>query len=152
MLMGSSRVEDSILADGVELQNSVVVQSEIGNGTTVGPFAYLRPGSKIGSGCKVGDFVEVKNSNVGDGTKLPHLAYIGDADIGKACNIACGTIFVNYDGKIKQRSTVEDHCFIGCNVNLVAPVAVPGRRVCGGRYHGYRRSGSRFDGDRSRSC
>ncbi len=55
---------------------------------------------------------------------LPHLAYIGDADIGKACNIACGTIFVNYDGKIKQRSTVEDHCFIGCNVNLVAPVAV----------------------------
>ena len=124
VLMGSSRVEDSILADGVELQNSVVVQSEIGNGTTVGPFAYLRPGSKIGSGCKVGDFVEVKNSNVGDGTKLPHLAYIGDADIGKACNIACGTIFVNYDGKIKQRSTVEDHCFIGCNVNLVAPVAV----------------------------
>ena len=124
VLMGSSRIEDSILADGVELQNSVVVQSEIGSGTTVGPFAYLRPGSKIGSGCKVGDFVEVKNSNVGDGTKLPHLAYIGDADIGRDCNIACGTIFVNYDGKIKQRSTVEDRCFIGCNVNLVAPVAV----------------------------
>ena len=124
VLMGSSRIEDSVVADGVELQNSVVVQSEIGSGTTVGPFAYLRPGSRIGSGCKVGDFVEVKNATVGDGTKLPHLSYIGDADIGKACNIACGTIFVNYDGKIKQRSIVEDHCFIGCNVNLVAPVAV----------------------------
>lgn len=124
VLMGSTRIEDSVVGHGVELQNSVVVQSEIGDGTTVGPFAYLRPGSKVGCGCKVGDFVEVKNSNVGDGTKLPHLSYIGDADIGKGCNIACGTIFVNYDGKIKQRSAVEDHCFIGCNVNLVAPVTV----------------------------
>ena len=124
VLMGSTRIQDSEIGDDTEVQNSVIVESTVGCETTVGPFAYLRPNSHVGSHCKVGDFVEVKNATVGDGTKLPHLAYIGDADIGGGCNIACGTIFVNYDGKIKHRTTVEDHCFIGCNVNLVAPVTV----------------------------
>ena len=124
VLMGSTRIQDSEIGDDTEVQNSVIVESTVGSETTVGPFAYLRPNSHVGSHCKVGDFVEVKNATVGDGTKLPHLAYIGDADIGGGCNIACGTIFVNYDGKIKHRTTVEDHCFIGCNVNLVAPVTV----------------------------
>lgn len=124
VLSGACRLEDSRVFDDVEIQSSVLVESSVGRGTTVGPFAYLRPHSHVGCGCKVGDFVEVKNATVGDGTKLPHLAYIGDADIGAGCNIACGTIFVNYDGKIKQRTTVEDSCFVGCNVNLVAPVTV----------------------------
>ncbi len=124
VIMGSTRLVDSVIGDDVEIINSVILQSSVGEGTTVGPFSYIRPNCTVGRHCKVGDFVEVKNATVGDGTKLPHLAYIGDADVGKDCNIACGTIFVNYDGKLKHRSKVEDHCFIGCNVNLVAPVNV----------------------------
>ena len=92
--------------------------------TTVGPNAHLRPNSHVGKNCKVGNFVEIKNSNIGDGTKMSHLAYIGDADVGKNVNIGCGVIFVNYDGKKKYRSKVSDNAFIGSNSNLVAPVNV----------------------------
>ena len=123
-ILGNTRIEDSTVADGCTIQNSVLVQSEVGAGTAVGPFAYLRPNSVVGAHCKIGDFVELKNVQVGDGSKLPHLIYAGDASIGKDCNIACGTIFANYDGMKKYHTTVEDHCFIGCNVTLVAPVKV----------------------------
>ena len=84
----------------------------------------LRPGSHIGKKVKIGDFVEVKNSNIGDGTSVAHLTYIGDADVGRFCNFGCGTVFVNYDGEKKNRITVGDYCFIGCNTNLVAPVTL----------------------------
>lgn len=120
----NSRLTDTTLGNGVTFQSSTAIESEIGNETTVGPFAYIRPNCHIGNKVKVGDFVEVKNSNIGDGTKIPHLAYIGDTDAGEKINFGCGSIMVNYDGKKKHRTTVEDNVFVGCNVNLVAPVTV----------------------------
>ncbi|MCQ2551241.1 MAG: UDP-N-acetylglucosamine diphosphorylase [Clostridia bacterium] len=120
----STRIKDSKIGDKVEVQNSVILESEVGDETSVGPFAYLRPGSKIGKKCKVGDFVEVKNSTLGDGSKSAHLTYIGDSDVGSGVNIGCGVVFVNYDGTNKFRSQVEDDAFIGCNTNLVSPVKV----------------------------
>ncbi len=96
----------------------------IGTGVTVGPFAHLRPGTRLADEVKVGNFVEVKNSWVGTGSKLPHLSYIGDADIGNKVNIGCGTITVNYDGKKKFRTTIGDNSFVGCNSNMVAPVVL----------------------------
>ncbi len=119
-----SEIVSSSIGDKSEVNHSVIKESSIGSNTKVGPFAYLRPNSNIGSNCKVGDFVEIKNSNFGDGSKASHLTYIGDADIGEEVNLGCGVVFVNYDGKNKDRSTVEDRAFIGCNSNLVAPVKV----------------------------
>lgn len=119
-----TRIKDSEIGDGTEIQNSVVTESKIGSNTKVGPFAYLRPKSNVGSNCKVGDFVEMKNSNFGDGSKASHLTYIGDADVGEGVNLGCGVVFVNYDGTNKFRSVVEDGAFVGCNSNLVSPVKV----------------------------
>ncbi|WMI81478.1 bifunctional UDP-N-acetylglucosamine diphosphorylase/glucosamine-1-phosphate N-acetyltransferase GlmU [Anaerotignum sp. MB30-C6] len=120
----NSHLTDMRLGDGATFQSSTALESTIGNNTTVGPFAYIRPNCKIGDNVKVGDFVEVKNSNIGNGTKIPHLAYIGDTDAGEKVNFGCGSIMVNYDGKKKHRTIVEDNVFVGCNVNLVAPVRV----------------------------
>ena len=120
----NSRIENAEIGDGTTITSSVVLESKIGNETNVGPFAYIRPGCTIGNKCKVGDFVEVKNSTMGDGTKAAHLTYIGDADLGKDINLGCGVVFVNYDGREKHRATVGDGCFIGCNVNLISPVKV----------------------------
>lgn len=120
----NSRIENSVLSDNVNILSSVVLESKIGEGTKVGPFAYLRPNSVIGRDCKIGDFVEVKNSTLGDGTKASHLTYIGDSDLGNDINLGCGVVFVNYDGTNKHRSTIEDGAFIGCNTNLVSPVNV----------------------------
>ena len=120
----NTRITDSTVADGVEIENSVIVESMIGEGTKVGPFAYMRPGSKVGANCKVGDFVEIKNSTFGDGSKAAHLTYIGDSDVGRNVNLGCGVVFVNYDGSAKYRSTVSDGAFIGCNSNLVSPVNI----------------------------
>ena len=90
----------------------------------MGPFAYLRPGSQVGKNVKIGDFVEIKNSVVGDDTKISHLTYVGDAEIGENVNLGCGVVVVNYDGQKKQKTIVGDNSFIGCNVNLVSPVEV----------------------------
>ena len=120
----NSRIEDSVIGSGVEVQSSVILQSRVGKDTTVGPFAYLRPNSNVGENCKIGDFVEVKNSSFGDGSKASHLTYIGDSDVGCGVNLGCGVVFVNYDGTNKYRSTVGDGAFIGCNSNLVSPVQV----------------------------
>jgi bifunctional UDP-N-acetylglucosamine pyrophosphorylase/glucosamine-1-phosphate N-acetyltransferase len=119
-----SRIEDGIIGNGVSFMNSVMTQSQIGDNTKVGPFAYIRPGSNIGSNIKIGDFVEIKNSTIGDNSKIPHLSYIGDAQVGKNVNVGCGAITVNYDGKIKHKTVIGDYAFIGCNVNLVSPVTV----------------------------
>ena len=118
------RIKDSVIGSGTSVQSSVVLDSTIGKDTSVGPFAYLRPGSQVGNGCKVGDFVEIKNSKLGDGAKAAHLTYVGDSDVGERVNLGCGVVFVNYDGSRKYRSVVEDGAFIGCNVNLVSPVHV----------------------------
>lgn len=120
----NSRIANATIGDDVSIDNSVILDSSVGSNTSVGPFAYIRPGSTIGEACKVGDFVEVKNASMGNGSKSAHLTYIGDADIGENVNLGCGVVFVNYDGKNKHRSTVGDGCFIGCNVNLVSPVDV----------------------------
>jgi bifunctional UDP-N-acetylglucosamine pyrophosphorylase / glucosamine-1-phosphate N-acetyltransferase len=120
----NSTIVNSILDKNVIVKNSIILDNKIGEATTIGPFAYLRPGNVIGKEVKIGDFVEMKNSNFGDNSKASHLAYIGDADVGENVNLGCGVVFVNYDGKNKNRSSVEDNCFVGCNVNVVAPVTV----------------------------
>ncbi len=120
----NTRLENAKVGDRTEIQSSVVLDSKIGSDTSVGPFAYIRPGSVIGSGNKVGDFVEVKNATIGNGTKIAHLTYVGDADVGERVNFGCGTVVVNYDGIKKHRTVIEDDCFIGCNSNLVSPVTV----------------------------
>ncbi|MDO4754076.1 MAG: bifunctional UDP-N-acetylglucosamine diphosphorylase/glucosamine-1-phosphate N-acetyltransferase GlmU [Bacillota bacterium] len=109
---------------GSTLDRTVAVESEIGKDCKIGPFAYIRPGSVISNKVKIGDFVELKNVKIGEGTKIPHLSYIGDGEIGERTNIGCGTIFVNYDGEHKHRTVVGSDAFIGCNSNLVAPVTI----------------------------
>ncbi|MBF1182534.1 MAG: UDP-N-acetylglucosamine diphosphorylase [[Eubacterium] sulci] len=104
----NSRIANATIGDDVSIDNSVILDSSVGSNTSVGPFAYIRPGSTIGEACKVGDFVEVKNASMGNGSKSAHLTYIGDADIGENVNLGCGVVFVNYDGKNKHRSTVGD--------------------------------------------
>ncbi len=119
------RIYDSTLGDGVIVKdNSLVEESKIGNGTTVGPFARLRPNSIIGRDAKIGNFVEIKKSNVGDGTKASHLSYLGDADIGSNVNIGAGTITCNYDGINKFKTMIESGVFIGGDSQLVAPVII----------------------------
>ena len=120
----NTRVQGSVLGNDVQVQSSTVLDSKIGDGTSVGPFAYIRPGTEVGRNCKIGDFVEVKNSTFGDGSKAAHLTYVGDADIGKNANLGCGVVFVNYDGSNKYRSNVGNGVFIGCNANIVSPVKI----------------------------
>ena len=108
----------------MEIESSLIESSIVSNGVKIGPFSHLRPNSNIGDNCKIGNFVEIKNSSLGKGTKASHLAYVGDADVGKNVNIGCGAIFVNYDGKNKFRTIVGDNAFIGSNSNLVAPLVV----------------------------
>lgn len=124
VLMPGNIIEDCVIGENCTVTKSVLKQSQIGDGTTVGPFSYLRPNSQIGKGCRIGDFVEVKNASIGDGTKVSHLTYVGDCTIGKRCNVGCGVVFVNYNGVYKSHSEVGDDCFIGSNCNIVAPVKV----------------------------
>ena len=120
----NSVITDTKIGDNVTFLSSVANEASVGDECTVGPFAYLRPKANVGKHVKIGDFVEVKNSNIDEGTKVSHLTYIGDSDVGKNINFGCGTITVNYDGKNKFRTVIEDNAFIGCNTNLVAPVKV----------------------------
>ena len=123
-LYPGSRILDSTIGDNTTVQNSVILNAQVGNKTTIGPYAYLRPGSVIGNGCRVGDFVEVKNADIKDGAKVSHLSYIGDGEIGEKSNIGCGVVFVNYDGQKKNKTIVGKNAFVGCNANLVAPVTI----------------------------
>lgn len=118
------RITNCVIGDKNEIISSVLVDSTVGNNTSVGPFAYMRPNSKVGDKVKIGDFVEIKNATIDNGTKVAHLTYVGDADVGKNVNFGCGTVVVNYDGKNKHRTTIGDDVFIGCNTNLVSPVKV----------------------------
>lgn len=136
MLMGNTHVEtNAIIGPNTEIENctvgqgtvikqSVLKDSTIGKEVNVGPFAHIRPETTVGNEVRVGNFVELKKSVIGDNTKVPHLSYIGDANFGENINIGCGTITVNYDGKDKHVTTIEDNSFIGCNSNLVAPVTI----------------------------
>ena len=124
VLYPGSRITNSTIGAGTTVQNAVVLSATVGDNSTIGPYAYLRPGSLIGNGCRVGDFVEVKNAHIKDGAKVSHLSYIGDGEIGEKSNIGCGVVFVNYDGKKKSKTIVGKNAFIGCNANLVAPVTI----------------------------
>lgn len=120
----SVRLTNVKMGDNNHLQFVYGHDCEIKSGVTAGPYVHLRPDTVLADHVKIGNFVEVKNSNVGEGTKLPHLTYIGDSDIGSGVNMGCGCITVNYDGKKKHRTVVGDNAFVGCNTNLVAPVSV----------------------------
>lgn len=119
-----SYVENSEIGANTVVKSSRICDSSVGANCTVGPNAHLRERATVGDDCRVGNFVEIKNSVLGNGVKASHLSYVGDATVGKNTNIGCGVIFVNYDGKEKHRTTVGDGCFIGCNSNLVAPLTV----------------------------
>ena len=124
VLYPGCRIEDSVIGKNCVLEQVRAREASIGDSVSIGPYVNLRPGTVIADGCRIGDFVEVKNSKIGSGTKLPHLSYIGDADVGERVNVGCGTVFVNYDGKNKHRTRVGNDVFIGCNTNLIAPVSV----------------------------
>ena len=118
-------ISDSTIGDGVEIKaNSVIESAIVGNGAIVGPFARLRPGTKLGSNTKVGNFVETKKANVGDGSKINHLSYVGDANLGQGVNVGAGTITCNYDGVNKHTTDIGNDAFIGSNSTLIAPVSV----------------------------
>ena len=124
ILYPNSRINNSNIAENVEIQSSVILESIIGRNTTVGPFAYVRPESVIGNNVRVGDFVEIKKSTIGNNTKVSHLTYVGDAEVGEGCNFGCGTVTVNYDGKNKNKTIIGNNSFIGCNTNLISPVNI----------------------------
>jgi bifunctional UDP-N-acetylglucosamine pyrophosphorylase/glucosamine-1-phosphate N-acetyltransferase len=115
----------SVLGEGVHVKAGCVIEeSRLEDDVVIGPSAHLRPGSHLGAGVKIGNFVEIKNSTLGPGAKAAHLGYIGDADVGAGVNFSCGAIVVNYDGYQKTRSTIGEGAFIGCNANLVSPVTI----------------------------
>jgi bifunctional UDP-N-acetylglucosamine pyrophosphorylase/glucosamine-1-phosphate N-acetyltransferase len=120
----NARLVACTVEEEASVTQSLAVQAHVGRGAAVGPFAYLRPGAELGPGSKVGTFVEVKRSTVGPGSKVPHLTYVGDADIGARVNVGAGTVFVNYDGTDKHRTSVGDGAFIGSDTMLVAPLTV----------------------------
>ena len=120
----NSMIRDCTIGDRVTVNSSQLNESTVDDDTTIGPFAYIRPNCRIGSHVKVGDFVELKNSTIGNDTKISHLTYVGDSDVGQHVNFGCGTVTVNYDGRTKFRTVIGDDAFIGCNTNLVAPVHV----------------------------
>ncbi|MEY8754615.1 bifunctional UDP-N-acetylglucosamine diphosphorylase/glucosamine-1-phosphate N-acetyltransferase GlmU [Peribacillus frigoritolerans] len=120
----NTEISDCEIGDGTEVLQSVVHESSIGSSVKIGPFAHVRPQSDIKDSVKIGNFVEIKKTVFGKGSKASHLSYIGDAEVGENVNIGCGSITVNYDGKNKYLTKIEDNVFIGCNSNLVAPVTV----------------------------
>ncbi|MFZ3100938.1 MAG: bifunctional UDP-N-acetylglucosamine diphosphorylase/glucosamine-1-phosphate N-acetyltransferase GlmU [Desulfitobacteriaceae bacterium] len=124
-------IESCTCGSGCEISYTVAREAFISEGCLVGPYAYLRPGTYLEAGVKIGDFVEIKNSHIGEGTKIPHLSYIGDATVGKSVNIGAGSITCNYDGINKSQTIICDHAFIGSNTNLVAPVEIGAGAVTG---------------------
>ena len=124
-----SVLRDVTVGDGARVVQSHVLGCDVGPGATVGPFSYLRPGTVLDDGTKAGAFVEIKNSHVGRGSKVPHLSYIGDTEIGTGTNIGAGTITANYDGYHKHRTTIGDGVRTGSDTCLVAPVTRRRRRL-----------------------
>ncbi|SEN64203.1 bifunctional UDP-N-acetylglucosamine diphosphorylase/glucosamine-1-phosphate N-acetyltransferase GlmU [Lihuaxuella thermophila] len=115
---------DVVVADHAKIKYAVIDSSQVDQNASIGPYAYIRPGTHLGEETKVGCFVDLKKTRLGKGSKVSHLAYVGDAEVGEHVNIGCGAVTVNYDGKNKHKTIIEDGAFIGCNVNLIAPVSV----------------------------
>lgn len=120
----NSVLENAVLGENCIINSSYITDSVLGSGVTVGPFSQIRPGCRIADRVKIGDFVEVKNSVLGEKTSAAHLTYIGDTDCGAGVNFGCGVVTVNYNGREKFRTTIGDGCFVGCNTNLIAPVTL----------------------------
>ena len=118
-MLDGCTVGDNVIVNSTQAQDSV-----IDDGCEIGPYTHIRPHCHVGKGSKIGAFVQLKNCNLGEGTKMAHLTYVGDADVGVHCNFGCGTVTSNYDGFKKHRTTIGDNVFIGCNTNLVPPVKV----------------------------
>lgn len=132
-IMPNTTIENCKIGAKTVIKSSYLENSVVGENCQIGPYSHLRPNCTIGSDCHIGNFVEIKNSTIGNGTKANHLAYVGDADVGANCNIGCGAIFVNYNGTSKNRTTVGDKCFIGSNCNIVAPVNIADKSyICAG--------------------
>lgn len=112
------------VGDGCKVNSSQCEESQIGDRCEIGPFAHLRPHSVVAEGSKIGAFVQLKNCNLGKGTKMAHLTYVGDADVGEGCNFGCGTVTCNYDGKKKFRTKIGSKVFIGCQTKFIPPVSV----------------------------
>lgn len=117
-----TKIESSTIGKETSVVKSVVLKSTIGEFCSIGPFSYIRPNTSIKNNVHIGQFVELKNTIVDDNTKIPHFVYAGDSEIGKHCNISCGVITANYDGKEKYKTKIGDNVFVGCNSTLVAPV------------------------------
>ncbi len=126
-IMPGNFMENCIIGENVTVDSSRLYNSFVGAETRVGPFAYLRPNSVVGRSCRIGDYVELKNCVIGDGCKVSHLSYVGDAELGRECNVGCGVVFANYDGKNKYKSVVGNRVFIGSNANIIAPVHIADR-------------------------
>ncbi|MFE9765920.1 bifunctional UDP-N-acetylglucosamine diphosphorylase/glucosamine-1-phosphate N-acetyltransferase GlmU [Streptomyces sp. NPDC005808] len=120
----NSRLKDTKVGAGARVDNTVADNAEVGPQASVGPFAYLRPGTRLGLKAKIGTYVETKNATIGEGTKVPHLSYVGDATIGEYTNIGAASVFVNYDGQDKHHTTVGSHCRTGSDNMFVAPVTI----------------------------
>ena len=133
VIKSGSVLRDCTIGENCTIENSTIEESTVGNGCKIGPYSHLRPNCNLEDNIKVGSFVEIKNSRIGAGSKIPHLSYVGDAEIGKNVNVGCGVVFANYNGKEKQSSYIGDDVFIGCNVNIVAPVRIAkGTYICAG--------------------
>ncbi|MBC1962204.1 bifunctional UDP-N-acetylglucosamine diphosphorylase/glucosamine-1-phosphate N-acetyltransferase GlmU [Listeria welshimeri] len=127
VISSGSEIANSVIGERVHVRNSSIFESKVGDDVQIGPYAHLRPESDIHNHVKIGNYVETKKAIVGEGTKLPHFIYMGDAEIGKNVNVGCGSIAVNYDGKNKTKTIIGDDVFVGCNSNLIAPVKVGDR-------------------------
>ena len=132
-IYGNTYIFNSEIGPKTKIIASIIEDSKIGKSNSIGPFTRIRPGSITSENVKLGNFVEVKNSKIGKESKAAHLSYIGDADVGENVNVGCGAIFVNYDGKHKNRIKVGNGAFIGSNCNLIAPLTVEEKTyICAG--------------------
>lgn len=133
VIMPGCFIKDTIVKSGAVINASQTDNAVVGENCQVGPFARLRPNAVLCEGAKIGNFVEIKNAQIGKGSKVNHLGYVGDAVLGDNCNVGCGAIFVNYNGKIKQKTIVGNNCFIGSNCNIIAPVVIEDNTyICAG--------------------
>lgn len=133
VIKSGSKLSDVVLGENCIVDNSVINQTTIGKNCKIGPFSHIRPNCILADDVKIGAFVEIKNTYIGKGSKVPHLSYVGDAEIGENVNIGCGVVFANYDGKKKSKSKIGNNVFVGCNVNIVAPVNIAdGTYICAG--------------------
>ena len=119
-----SVLTDAVIGENCTVKNTYITESTLEENVSIGPFSQVRPGCHIAAGCKIGDFVEVKNSTIGPKTAIAHLTYVGDTDCGGGVNFGCGVAIANFNGKEKFRTTIGDGAFLGCNTNLVAPVTI----------------------------